>query len=154
MFKCVSNIISPGSVIVAFFPSTNRLFKGNFASLCLHRQDFFVCSAEVKFFFLSRHSFPLLYSPLYLHSSHIPFYYRLPILPVFHIGLFGFHNPVAFLHIEHGKALEQWIILNMINPTLNPAMRLQQGSTCNSKPYYRATNAGWGWRITAQPAAM
>lgn len=56
--------------------------------------------------------------------------------------------------IEPGKALEQWIILNMINPTSNPAMRLQQGSTCNSKPYYRATNASWGWRITAQPAAV
>lgn len=60
----------------------------------------------------------------------------------------------SLFFIEPGKELEQWIILNMINPTLNPAMRLQQGSTCNSKPYYRATNASWGWRITAQPAAM
>lgn len=55
---------------------------------------------EIPIFPLSNRSSSLVYFCLFLHSSpfSIPFYDRLPFLHVFNIGLFGAHNPVAFLH--------------------------------------------------------
>lgn len=132
--------------------SVEKLLKSRSLELF---SSYFVCSLKLSMlypYFLS--SLLFLHPAISSTPSLFPFHSIIdfPTSSFSILAFLGLATQSLFF-IEPGKELEHWI-MNMINPTLNPAMRLQQGSTCNSKPYYRATNASWGWRITAQPAAM